>query len=176
MISRPLVETVSDPANLRSRLQDAEADDRAARISDSERKLSLTPIIRKRPYITEPLRHERLRQLTIHRGLCRLPTMVRQPRLSAQTLKVLVALMQAPLDEMSGAEIGRSAKLASGTLYPILLRLENAGWLKSRWEVEDPQSLGRPRRRFYRVTALGEKNVEAALRQFEPAIRRFAWT
>lgn len=99
-----------------------------------------------------------------------------EPRLSAQTLKVLVALLETPRTELSGAEIGRSAKLASGTLYPILLRSENAGWLQSRWEVEDPHSLGRPRRRFYRITALGQKRAKAALRELEPAFRRFAWT
>jgi PadR family transcriptional regulator, regulatory protein PadR len=62
--------------------------------------------------------------------------MDKQPRLSSQTRKVLATLMSCPGDELSGAEIG--TKLASGTLYPILFRLEGAGWLQSRWEVEDP--------------------------------------
>jgi PadR family transcriptional regulator, regulatory protein PadR len=46
---------------------------------------------------------------------------------------------------------------AYGTLYKALERLERAGYLESRWE--DPHaaaSAGRPRRRFYRVTAVGE--------------------
>ena len=67
--------------------------------------------------------------------------------------------MSSPRDELSGAEIGRFAKLASGTLYPILLRLEEAGWLASRWEVEDPRELRRPRRRFYRVTGVGARKA-----------------
>jgi DNA-binding PadR family transcriptional regulator len=54
--------------------------------------------------------------------------------------------------ELSGAEISREARLASGTLYPMLMRLEQCGWLESRWETEDPQALRRPRRRYYRVT------------------------
>ena len=46
---------------------------------------------------------------------------------------------------------------AYGTLYKALERLERAGYLESRWE--DPHAAasdGRPRRRFYRVTAVGE--------------------
>ena len=98
-----------------------------------------------------------------------------EPRMSAQTLKVLGALMASMQDELSGAEIGRVSKLSSGTLYPILLRLEGVGWLKSRWETEDPKALGRPRRRFYRVTAVGARKARETFRQFEPAFGRPAW-
>ena len=85
-----------------------------------------------------------------------------QPRTTAQTLKVVATLMSRIQDEMSGAEIARSTKLASGTLYPILLRLEEAGWVESRWETEDPHELGRPRRRFYRVTGAGARRAGTA--------------
>ena len=84
-------------------------------------------------------------------------------------------MLAAPSDELSGAEIGRATKLASGTLYPILMRLEGAGWLESHWETEDPQALGRPRRRFYRITAVGAKKAKAAFRDLEPAFGRPAW-
>lgn len=46
---------------------------------------------------------------------------------------------------------------AYGTLYKALERLEKAGFLESFWE--DPQIAadeGRPRRRFYKVTVVGE--------------------
>jgi len=99
----------------------------------------------------------------------------KEPRLSAQTLKVLGVLLASPRDELSGAEIGRESGLASGTLYPILLRFEQAGWLQSRWETEDPHALGRPRRRFYRITAVGQKNVRAAFQDVTPAQWRLAW-
>lgn len=98
-----------------------------------------------------------------------------QPRMSAQTLKVLSALLSSTRDELSGVDIGRETRLAPGTLYPILLRLERAGWLESRWETELPSTLGRPRRRFYRVTGLGAQKAEAAFKDLEPAFRRFAW-
>ncbi len=52
---------------------------------------------------------------------------------------------------------------AHGTLYKALDRMERAGLLESRWE--DPSigaEAGRPRRRLYRVTGLGEQAVRAA--------------
>ena len=98
-----------------------------------------------------------------------------EPRITGPTLKVLAALLSSPRDELSGAEIGRATKLASGTLYPILMRLENAGWLESRWETEDPKELGRPRRRFYRVAGLGARKAKAAFRELEPAFGRPSW-
>jgi DNA-binding PadR family transcriptional regulator len=90
-------------------------------------------------------------------------------------LKVLGALMAPGRIELSGADIARSTKLASGTLYPILFRLERVGWLESRWEASDPKVLGRPRRRFYRVTALGARSAAATIRDLEPAFGRAAW-
>jgi PadR family transcriptional regulator PadR len=102
--------------------------------------------------------------------------MGKQPRLSSQTLKVLGALVSCASDELSGAEIGKRTKLASGTLYPILFRLEGAGWLQSRWELEDPTVLGRPRRRFYRITRKGAKSVKEVVRDLMPAVGRVAWS
>jgi PadR family transcriptional regulator, regulatory protein PadR len=52
---------------------------------------------------------------------------------------------------------------AYGTLYKALGRLERDGYLASRWE--DPQTAadeGRPRRRFYRLTAQGERMAREA--------------
>jgi PadR family transcriptional regulator PadR len=101
-----------------------------------------------------------------------------EPRLTASSLRVLAALMASPRAEMSGTEIGREAKVASGTLYPILMRFEEAGWLISRWEDGDPRELGRPRRRFYSVTAVGAAKARSAFRELEPAFRRMekpAW-
>ena len=99
-----------------------------------------------------------------------------EPRLSAATLRVLSTLIVSGREEMSGAEIGREAEVSAGTLYPILARLERASWVESRWEIGDPKVLGRPRRRFYRITALGAAKTEAALRDLAPALRRLAWS
>jgi PadR family transcriptional regulator, regulatory protein PadR len=79
----------------------------------------------------------------------------RDVRISLQTLRVLDAFLENPADELAGADVHKCSGLASGTLYPILLRLESAGWFTSRWESIDPSSAGRPRRRLYRLTARG---------------------
>ena len=94
--------------------------------------------------------------------------------MSAQTLKVLGTLMGTARDELAGAEIGQAAKLASGTLYPILLRLEEAGWLASRWEIDSPTVLGRPRKRFYRLTGLGAKKARSAFNELAPSFQQLA--
>jgi PadR family transcriptional regulator, regulatory protein PadR len=79
----------------------------------------------------------------------------RDVRMSFQTLKVLEAFLENPTEELSGSDVHRRSRIASGTLYPILLRLESAGWFVSRWESVDPTSAGRPRRRLYRLTRGG---------------------
>ncbi|HEY2340045.1 MAG TPA: PadR family transcriptional regulator [Steroidobacteraceae bacterium] len=79
----------------------------------------------------------------------------RDVRMSLQTLRVLDAFLENPADELAGADVQKRSGLASGTLYPILLRLESAGWFISRWESIDPSSVGRPRRRLYRLTPNG---------------------
>jgi DNA-binding PadR family transcriptional regulator len=76
---------------------------------------------------------------------------------------------------MSGADIARATKLASGTLYPILLRLEQARWVESHWEEEDPRELGRPRRRLYRITGVGARKAKAAIRDVFLPLKEFAW-
>lgn len=101
--------------------------------------------------------------------------MASEPRITGPTLKVLGALLSAGRHELSGADIAGSTKLASGTLYPILFRLERAGWLESRWEDDQPERLGRPRRRFYHVTPLGARAATAAIQDLEPALGRTAW-
>ncbi|HET9179044.1 MAG TPA: helix-turn-helix transcriptional regulator [Terriglobia bacterium] len=72
--------------------------------------------------------------------------------------------------QLSGADIARATKLQSGTLYPILLRLEQAKWLESRWEAGNPHDLGRPRRRYYRLTGLGARSARAAFRDVASSI------
>jgi DNA-binding PadR family transcriptional regulator len=88
------------------------------------------------------------------------------PRLSLQSLKVLGALMSAN-DKLSGVEISRFTALPSGTLHPILFRLESCGWLKSAWETADSSALGRPRRRFYSLTSLGRKAAVDVLEELK---------
>ena len=95
-------------------------------------------------------------------------------RLSHQGLRVLRAFLDAFREdvraEMAGAQLMRLAGVSSGTLYPILLRFEKAGLLESRWEEEPPESLGRPRRRFYRMTQAGAQVAHEALGELSPSM------
>jgi PadR family transcriptional regulator, regulatory protein PadR len=76
-------------------------------------------------------------------------------RLTGPVLRVLTALLAEPAAERYGLDLMQTTGLASGTLYPILIRLERAGWVESRWEDIDPVREGRPSRRYYRLTTDG---------------------
>jgi PadR family transcriptional regulator PadR len=60
-------------------------------------------------------------------------------------------------------EIGAAAGLPSGTVHPILARLERVGWLESRWEEINPRAEGRPARRYYRLTPDGMELARSVL-------------
>jgi len=96
-------------------------------------------------------------------------------RLSGPTLKVLKLLIEKPRQGRSGADISRALHISSGTLYPLLARLENAGWLGSEWETIDPSEAGRPRRRFYKLTGLGQTRASRALAELQTAPGVLVW-
>lgn len=52
-----------------------------------------------------------------------------------------------------GYDLARLAGIKSGTLYPLLIRLEEGGYLEAEWQPA-PQP-GRPPRHAYRLTASG---------------------
>ena len=88
--------------------------------------------------------------------------MQRVRRSSGQTLNLLRALMDEPRKWHHGYELSKATELLSGTLYPILMRLSERGFLEHKWvETQEP---GRPARHVYRLTASG---VRHANEQFE---------
>ena len=85
------------------------------------------------------------------------------PRMTLQTQAVLRALLVKPAEELYGLQLCALAELPSGTIHPILARLESAGWLDSRWEETNPSEAGRPRRRYYRLNPDGaERRIALA--------------
>jgi PadR family transcriptional regulator, regulatory protein PadR len=66
-----------------------------------------------------------------------------------------------------GFDIMDTTALPSGTVYPILGRLEKAGLVKSRWE-SDAMALRskRPPRRYYQITAEGAQALALAIEHF----------
>lgn len=88
------------------------------------------------------------------------------PRMTITTQLVLRTLLADPAREMYGLQICAGAGLPSGTIHPILARLEHEyGWLTSRWEDIKPEDEGRPRRRYYRLTEDGAERARIALAQ-----------
>jgi PadR family transcriptional regulator, regulatory protein PadR len=85
------------------------------------------------------------------------------PRMTLTTQLVLRALLEHPADELYGLEICAKAGQPSGTIHPILARLEKIEWLESRWEDADPHEQGRPRRRYYRLSPDGAERARVAL-------------
>ena len=84
-------------------------------------------------------------------------------KITVPVAKVLAALLADPDGEHYGLRLMQQTGVASGTLYPILARLQHAGWLASRWEDEDPADTGRPVRRYYQLTAEGATHAQAVL-------------
>ena len=82
-------------------------------------------------------------------------------RLTLPTARVLDALLSPPSEWQHGYALMKRSGLASGTLYPLLARLLDDGWLETDWE--DSSEPGRPRRHLYRLTALGQKGAREAL-------------
>ena len=96
--------------------------------------------------------------------------MVDDVRLSPQTILVLEALLQNLQDWTHGYDIALRTGLKSGTLYPVLMRLSQRGWLESRWE--QPEDNGRPRH-VYRFTSSGRKRAQGVIAE-RKAIYRVA--
>ncbi len=85
-------------------------------------------------------------------------------RLTLATQMVLRSLLDKPTEKRYGLELCAQAGLQSGTVYPILARLEQAGWVHSAWE--DPQvheAEGRSRRRYYTLSEEGAAQARQAL-------------
>jgi DNA-binding PadR family transcriptional regulator len=83
--------------------------------------------------------------------------------MTLQTIAVLQAMLGAPTDAHYGLQLAGKTHLPTGTIYPILARLERAGWVSSHWEARDPSELERPRRRLYMLTGSGAQAARAAL-------------
>ena len=76
------------------------------------------------------------------------------PRLSRPAILTLEALL-ADARWTYGYDLTRTTGIQAGTLYPLLVRLTDAGWLTAKWETR-PEG-GRPPRHLYRLTADGRK-------------------
>ncbi len=96
------------------------------------------------------------------------------PRVTSPLLDVLEVLVGA-LDsdsELHGWAIMKATKRSGPTVYGVLDRLEDMGWITGEWEARNPEP-SKPRRRFYRVTPTGQIGATELLLKHRPqSLRR----
>ena len=95
----------------------------------------------------------------------------RTPHLSAPALRVLSLMLSEPTEGFYGLDLMDRCQIKSGTLYPLLARYAEAGWLEAEQEQIDASAAGRPRRTYYRLTAEGATGAREALAAITPAPR-----
>ena len=88
-------------------------------------------------------------------------------RRTPATVAVLRVLL-AESDPVWGLRVSKLAERPTGSVYPILERLEAAGHLTSTWELDGNRT--GPRRRLYALTPAGREWATEQVR--EPAPRR----
>jgi DNA-binding PadR family transcriptional regulator len=79
-----------------------------------------------------------------------------------------VAVLRAIADGVRhGFDIMDATGLPSGTVYPILGRLEKSGHVRARWEAQSiAQRERRPPRRYYEITAPGTRVLALSIEHF----------
>lgn len=97
--------------------------------------------------------------------------MPKQLTITVPVVRVLAAFLGDPDGDHYGLELIKATGLPSGTLYPILLRLERAGWVQSRWEKIDPVQAHRPARRYYQLTGDGAAQARTSLARLHERTR-----
>ena len=97
-----------------------------------------------------------------------------QDEIPPGTLYLLILRTLARGGEMHGYEIANSIQRISadvlqvveGSLYPALQRMLIKGWVTAKWGV----TAGNRRARYYRLTALGRKQLEVEVSQFQRVV------
>jgi PadR family transcriptional regulator, regulatory protein PadR len=75
--------------------------------------------------------------------------------LTRNVLKVFSVFVNNPRTDLYGLEISERTGIAYGALLPLLIRLEEGGWLVGEWENIDPAVAGRPKRKYFRMSEEG---------------------
>jgi len=89
------------------------------------------------------------------------------PRLTYHTAVILHAVSRGI---RYGFDIIDASGFQSGTVYPVLRRLEDTGLLRSSWErIHTAREEQRPPRRYYQLTGAGAETVKQALLRY-PAL------
>lgn len=85
-------------------------------------------------------------------------------RITLKVAGILATFTRAPAKRRYGMELMKLTELPSGSLYPVLRRLEQDGWLTSEREVMNPDAKGRPSRRYYTMVPERVQDARAAVK------------
>lgn len=85
--------------------------------------------------------------------------------------KVLRTFLDDIAEPRYGYELMRLTGFPSGKLYPILARLQRAGWLIKEQEEIDSAAAGRPARRLYRLSPAGARAARQELAALTEQLR-----
>jgi len=88
-----------------------------------------------------------------------------------RVLRVLLDDTSAP---RYGYDLMKAARLPSGTLYPMLARLQADGLVTSEWEPQPQDASGRPPRKYYRLTGEGIRVARLELAHASATAQRAA--
>lgn len=80
-----------------------------------------------------------------------------QERVTVAFLRILELFIANDKSSYCGSDVMKLLNLRSGTVYPLLTRMTNAGWLSRELENVNPKLVGRPAKRFYQISSTGLK-------------------
>lgn len=90
-------------------------------------------------------------------------------RVTQSLLDILEVLLRAADDKtgLHGWQIKKMTRRTGPTVYTVIDRLVDAGWVEGHWERENPVP-SRPRRRLYRLTSTGVVETRTLLAARRP--------
>lgn len=91
--------------------------------------------------------------------------------MTANVLLISRALLDVPDRRRYGYELMRITRLRSSSMYVVLARMREAGWVTCYLEPGDPRELGRRLRVYYELTEKGEWAITTSLRHWVDALR-----
>ncbi|HEY3988688.1 MAG TPA: PadR family transcriptional regulator [Acidobacteriaceae bacterium] len=100
-----------------------------------------------------------------------MPTGENRPDVMQGTLDLMVLKTLDSMGPLHGYGIarrieqmsGNALRLNQGTIYPALLRLEQRGWIRSRWSVSETNRSAK----FYSLTRTGRRQMEKETENWE---------
>lgn len=84
-------------------------------------------------------------------------------RMTEPTALALQVMLSRTNERYHGLRLAQESGVAVGSIYPLMSRLENEGWVSGEWELREA---GHPRK-LYGLTGKGLQEAPAALARWE---------